>query len=79
MATWHHRTVASRRYEWVVPACEPWGAMLGDIRSALVGAELSWRSDHDYPENLQLPDDALKIKVGDEEIVIYYVTDEHIT
>lgn len=79
MATWSHRIVTSRRHEWTVPAREPWGAMLGDIQSAMAVADISWRTHHDWPKGGTIPADALKFRPSDEEIVIWYTTDEVIT
>jgi len=78
MATWSRRTVVSRRHEWIVPAREPWGAMLGDLRSALTTAELAYRTHVRVSEDdsRPLPDDAMQIKVGDEELIISFVVEE---
>ena len=76
MATWSRRTVVTKRHEWIIPAREPWGAMLGDLRSALTTAELSYRTHCKVPEGQSLSDDAMQIRVGDEELIISYVVAE---
>lgn len=76
MATWSWRTIRTARSEWVVPAAEPWGACLGDIQSAITAAANAYRRVKGLPEGAALPDDALRFKVTDDEIVISFVTEE---
>ena len=76
MATWSHRTVTSTRQEWEVPATRPWGACLGDIQSAILAASNAYREAHGLPEDHQLWDDALRLHVTDEAILISFTTEE---
>ncbi|NWF25278.1 hypothetical protein HW130_03195 [Streptomyces sp. PKU-EA00015] len=75
MATWTWRTVTSTRREWEVPAAEPWGAFLGDIRGALLAASIAYREAHGLPEDAPLTDDALRFKVTDDAILISFTTE----
>lgn len=72
MATFTRRTVTVTRKEWIVPAAEPWGAFLGDIHAAIAAAGHAYRGDHNLPETVVLPDDALRFTTTDDAIVIRY-------
>jgi hypothetical protein len=76
MATFTSRTVTVTRREWIVPADEPWGAFLGDIRAALGVASSVYRREHGLPEDAVLPDDALRFRAHDDEIVISFTVEE---
>ncbi|MGW2113728.1 hypothetical protein [Streptomyces zhihengii] len=76
MATWTWRTVASTRHEWEVPAAEPWGACLGDIQSALLAAANSYRRVHGLADGEPLTDDALRLKVTDDAILISFTEEQ---
>lgn len=76
MATFTSRTITSTRREWVVPAAEPWGACIGDINAACAVACRAYREAHGLPEGQTLADDALRFKVGDDEIVISFTIEE---
>jgi hypothetical protein len=76
MATYTWRTIVSTRREWIIPAAEPWGAFLGDLRAAIAAASVAYREAHGLPESKSLPDDALQFRPRDEEIVISFVVEE---
>ncbi|MFD8516540.1 hypothetical protein ACFV27_37050 [Streptomyces antimycoticus] len=75
MATFTSRTITSTRHEWIVPAAEPWGAFLGDIRTAIAVASVAYREQHGLPKDAPLMDDALRFKVGDDAIVISFTVE----
>lgn len=76
MATYTWRTITSTRREWVVPAAQPWGACLGDLRSAIAPASMAYREQHGLNETVTLPDDALRFHPMDDEIVISFTVEE---
>jgi hypothetical protein len=76
MGAFSSRTVVSTRREWSVPAAEPWGAFLGDVRAAIAVASVAYREVHQLPEDAPLMDDALRFKVTDDEIVISFTVEE---
>jgi hypothetical protein len=76
MATWTWRTVTSTRREWIIPAAQPWGACLGDLRGAIAAASVAYLEHHGLPENAALADDALRFEPRDAEIVISFTTEE---
>jgi hypothetical protein len=55
-----------------VPAAAPWGACLGDLNAALGAARRAYREAHGLDENWGLPDDAMRIRPVDDEIVISF-------
>lgn len=75
MATFTSRTITSTRHEWSVPAAEPWGAASEEISKAWAVAAAAYREAHRLSEEIQLPGDALRFKVGDEEIVISFTVE----
>lgn len=75
--TW--RTITSHRREWFVPAAQPWGACLGDMKDGIALAATQWRVDHNVAEEVALADDALRFHLTDDEIVISYVIEERET
>jgi hypothetical protein len=76
MGAFSSRTVVSTRREWSVPAAEPWGAFLGDVRAAIAVASVAYREVHGLPRDAPLMDDALRFHVGDDEIVISFTVEE---
>lgn len=78
MATWSHRTVTSRREEWLVPTDGPWGAAVGDIQAAIDAAWALYRETHGLPADAPRTDDYARIHATDDEAVIS-VTTEHPT
>ncbi|HEY9413734.1 MAG TPA: hypothetical protein VIQ30_03165 [Pseudonocardia sp.] len=75
MTTWSSRTITSTRYEWEVPAGEPWGAALADLESAITVAARRYRQVHGVDELVTLPGDALRFHVTDDAIVISFTTE----
>lgn len=75
MATWTSRTITSTRHEWKVPAAQPWGACIGDINSAAAVACRAYREAYGIPENVSLPDDALRFHVTDDAILISFTVE----
>ncbi|MEU1071882.1 MULTISPECIES: hypothetical protein [unclassified Streptomyces] len=78
MATYTSRTITSTRREWIVPAAEPWGAFLGDVRAALNAAAAEYQRQHGLTESVSLADDALRFKVTDDEIVISFTVETEV-
>lgn len=76
MATFSYRDVVTRTREYTVPAAQPWGACLGDLRSAMNAASLAYREAHGTPEAVSLTDDALRFFPRDDEIVISFTVEE---
>lgn len=83
MATFTARTVTVTRHEWVVPAEEPWGACWVEVFRAFHCADREYRKLHGMPYNAaegvrlaDLSDDAIRMHVGDEEIVMSFTTEE---
>ena len=75
MPTWTWRTVTGTRREWEVPTAEPWGACLGDIRSAILAASMAYREQYGLEKDAPLSDDAMRFKVTDDAIVISFTTE----
>ncbi|MFC7929142.1 hypothetical protein [Streptomyces cinereoruber] len=75
MATWSARTVTTTRYEWEVPAADPWGAVLADVESATAVAATHYRKVHGYADDTAIPGNALQFHVTDEAIVISFTVD----
>jgi hypothetical protein len=76
MATYTSREVVSRRREWIVPAEQPWGAPYVELYRALHVAETSYREAHQVPDNVSLPDDALRVTTTEDAVVISYTVEE---
>lgn len=76
MATWTSYTVTSRRRVWEVPAAQPWGAVLGDVYSAIATASNAYREARGLPKDEPLADDALRFHVTDTSIVISFTVEE---
>ena len=70
MATWTTRETRTTYREWVIPCPWPQGAALGDLLSALTVAEAAYRRAHGLPPDAAIPDDALRVLPGDEDVVI---------
>ncbi|MBD0743530.1 hypothetical protein [Streptomyces sp. CBMA152] len=75
MATHTVRTVTSTRYEWIVPAAEPWGAAGAEVAKAWTAADMAYRERHGLAGDQPLADDALRFKVTDAEIVISFTVE----
>ncbi|MGW1492616.1 hypothetical protein [Streptomyces sp. NPDC002402] len=76
MAAWTSYTVTSKRRVWEVPAAQPWGAVLGDVYSAIATASNTYREAHGLPKDQPLADDALRFHVTDDAILISFTTEE---
>jgi hypothetical protein len=76
MATWTWRTVTSTRHEWIIPAAQPWGATLRDLRGAIAAASVAYREHHGLPIDAVLADDALRFHVTDDAVLISFTTEE---
>lgn len=62
-----------RRYEWIVPAKWPQGAVVGDIQDALAMAAAEFERVHSYKPT---SDDWLRMEVGDEQVTFWFEVDE---
>ncbi|MFD9564403.1 hypothetical protein [Streptomyces sp. NPDC059994] len=76
MATYTTRTVTSTRWEWIVPAAEPWGAAAAEVGKAWAAADLAYREQRGIAEGEPLSDDALRFTVADDAIVIGFTVEE---
>lgn len=72
MATFEHVVITSTRYEWRVPAAEPWGAAGGEVGKAWGAAETAYRQLHKLPADRPLTDDAIWFHVTDDQVVIAF-------
>lgn len=61
MATYTHRTITTRREEWVIPMETPRGTPLGGLHGALDAAATAYNREHDRAPDAAMPDDALWI------------------
>lgn len=75
MATYTTEIVTSTVHRWIVPAAEPWGAAAGEITKAWAAAETAYRKYHGIDPGQALYDDALRFRVGDDEIIIEFATE----
>lgn len=66
------KVVVRRHYEWHVPANGLWGATWVDLDKKMSMAARTYRELKELPEGEALPDDALRIRPGDEMVVIYF-------
>jgi hypothetical protein len=76
VATHTSETITRTIRRWIIPAAEPWGACIGDISAASADACRVYREVRGLPVSEQLPDDALRFHIGDDEIVISFETEE---
>jgi hypothetical protein len=72
MATWSRRERVVRSVEWSVPAPPPFGADWAQVFQAFHQAEAELRAAGRIPEGREPSDDLIRIRPGDDEIVIYY-------
>ena len=75
MADWSRRERTIRVVEYVVPAAEPWGACWNQVQQALNAAISHLRPVGTGPD-WEPSDDAIRIHVGDGEIVLRIETGE---
>lgn len=76
MATYSSRTMTSTRHEWIIPAAQPWGAAAAEVAKAWEAASAACGAAQGIPPGGTLPDNALSFHVGDDEIIISFVTEE---
>jgi hypothetical protein len=72
MATWSRRERVTRTVEWVVPASEPWGACWNQFVQAINQAMGELRADGKLGEFEEPSDGQIRVKVGDEEVIVFY-------
>lgn len=72
MATWSRRERTIRYVEWVVPADLAWGACWNQVSNALDKALDEYRRHNHLTARDLVPDDAIRVFPGDEEIVIRF-------
>lgn len=75
MATFEHAVITSTRFEWRVPAAEPWGATAEEISKARGAAEAAYRDVHNIPLGVALAGDAIRFHVTDDAVVITFTHD----
>jgi hypothetical protein len=76
VSTHTSETITRTIRRWIIPAAEPWGACIGDISAASADACRVHREVRGLAAGAQLPDDALRFHIGDNEIVISFETEE---
>jgi hypothetical protein len=80
MADWFKRSKAVTTHEWVIPATEPWGACWNQVQQALDAARENWITMHPAEARIAaqddrcitVPDDAVRVKVSDNEIIVFW-------
>lgn len=76
MATYFDRIITSTRYEWEVPAAEPWGAAAEEISKAWTAAAATYRDVKGLPSDAVLSGDAIRFHVTDDAIVLTFTHDK---
>jgi hypothetical protein len=76
MATFEHTRITSTRYEWRVPAAEPWGAAAEEIGKAWGAAETTYREVKGLPREATLSGDAIRFHVTDDAVVLVFTDDK---
>jgi hypothetical protein len=77
MADWHHRKVTTTYFEYVVPVPE-WraaGADWNQVQQALNEAVRGYRVEYKLTSHQEPPDDAIKVCIEGDEIVIRFRED----
>lgn len=64
------REYTRRVIEHTVDASQPWGADLADLHKGMAIALHEYRSLHGLDKDASVPDDAIRIFPGDDEIVL---------
>jgi hypothetical protein len=80
MTDWFKRNKVVMTHEWVIPTNPPWGANWTEVQQAMDAAREHWISMH--PEETRIaaqddrciivPDTAVRVKVGDDEVIVFY-------
>lgn len=76
MADFTSETVTRTIRRWIVPAAEPWGAASAEVGTAWTVAQNAYRETFNVPVGEALPDDALRFRVRDDQIVISFEYEE---
>lgn len=77
MATYTWGETVTRRRWWQVPCEGPWGAAGAELYKAMYAASLSYRAARGLADDAALTDDALRITVTDDAVVIAYSLKEN--
>lgn len=72
MATYTWGETTERRRWWQVPCDSPWGAAGAELYKAMHAASVAYRQDHGLTDDAALADDALRVTVTDDAVVIAY-------
>jgi hypothetical protein len=75
MATFEHQVITSARYEWRVPASEPWGAAAEEIAKAWGAAETTYRQVKGLSKDAALSGNAISFHAEDDHIVLTFTHD----
>lgn len=75
MATYETAVITSTRYEWRVPAAEPWGAAAEEIGKAWGAAETTYREVNGIPKDTALSGNAISFHTHDDYIVLAFTHD----
>jgi len=76
MATYTWGETIERRRWWQVPCEGPWGAAGAELYKAMHAASCSFRTAHGLADDAALHDNALRITVTDDAVVIAYSLEE---
>lgn len=72
------REYTVRTIEHTVEATQPWGAFIGDFYKRLAIAEHEYRELHGLHRDQSVPDNALALFPGDDEIVIRFTVKQDV-
>lgn len=72
MATYTWGETVVRRRFWTVPCEGPWGAAGAELYKAMHAASVAYRTDHGLDDDAPLFDDALRVTVTDDAVIIAY-------
>ena len=77
MAEYYRRERVTRVVEWIVPAAPPYGACWNQVAQAIGQAERELRDTGRVAAGHEPADDLIRVLPGDDEIVVYYETEEN--
>lgn len=80
MTSVYKRTNVVMTHEWIVPTNAPWGACWNEVELALKQAREKWLERNETTARIaaqddrcvSVPDSAVRVKVGDDEIVVFF-------
>lgn len=72
MASYSRRVIRTTRVEFPVPAAEPWGACWVEVMKAIHAATRELVDNGLLAEGKEPSDDTIRIRVGDDEVIVFY-------